>query len=65
MSEDIEAVQKFEHPLFTRGRACPRIGSARVPIGRFVAYVYSSTRVARGVVYACYVCAMAHVSSVR
>ena len=38
---------------------------ARVPPGRGVAYVYNSTRVVRGIVYTCYVCALAHVSSVR
>ena len=37
----------------------------RVPTGRGVAYVYSSTSVIRVVVYACYVYALAHVSPVR
>ena len=38
---------------------------ARVPTGRGVPYVYISARVVRAVVYACYVWALAHVSSVR
>ena len=38
---------------------------ARVPIGRCVAYVYSSTRVVRAVVYGYYACTVAHVSSMR
>ena len=38
---------------------------ARVPIGRCVAYVYSSTRVARAVVYGYYARTVAHVWSVR
>ena len=37
---------------------------AGAPIGRCVAYVYRSTRVVLGVVYTCYVGALAHVSSV-
>ena len=38
---------------------------ARVPIGRCVAYVYSSTRVVRAVVYGYYACTVAHVLSVQ
>ena len=49
----------------TRRRACPRVLIGRAPIGRCVAYVYSSTRVVRAVLYACYVCVIAHMSSVR
>ena len=37
---------------------------ARVPIGRGVAYVYSSIRVVRSVVYGYYACTVAHVWSV-
>ena len=38
---------------------------ALVLIGRRVAHVYSSTRVARAVVYEYYACTVAHVSAVQ
>ena len=40
-------------------------GRARVPSGRGVAYVYSSTRVVHAVVYGYYACTVAHVWSVQ
>ena len=41
------------------------MGSARVPIGRDVVYVYNSTRVARGVDRSYYACTVTHTCSVR